>query len=120
MAVVARDLGGAPDVPPGFCPPVAPLLATGGRITFQDEADMPENTPSTPHEALLQHIGAHRPGRPGKIALDPELRAFIEARLPRMTFAAIEAEVAAHFPPGRRTSLSAIHRWWQRLQKGQA
>ncbi|CAM3391829.1 hypothetical protein SAMN04488021_1814 [Paracoccus aminovorans] len=78
---------------------------------------MTQNASSTPDEALLQHVAAHRPGRPGKIALDPELRAFIEARLSHMTFAEIEAAVAAQFPPDRRTSLSAIHRWWQRMQR---
>jgi hypothetical protein len=45
------------------------------------------------------------------------LRSFVEARLSCMTFAEIEAEVVAHFPPERRTSLSAIHRWWQRMQR---
>ncbi|MCJ1903361.1 MULTISPECIES: hypothetical protein [Paracoccus] len=80
---------------------------------------MTQNASSTPDEALLQHVAAHRPDRPGKIALDPELRAFVEARLSHMTFAEIEAAVAAHFPPDRRTSLSAIHRWWQRMQRGE-
>ncbi len=72
---------------------------------------------STPDDALSSHVAAHRPGRPGKIASDPDLRSFVEARLSCMTFAEIEAEVAAHFPPERRTSLSAIHRWWQRMQR---
>jgi hypothetical protein len=72
---------------------------------------------SAPDDALSSHVAAHRPGRPGKIASDPDLRSFVEARLSCMTFAEIEAEVVAHFPPERRTSLSAIHRWWQRMQR---
>ena len=51
---------------------------------------------------------------------NPELRAFVEARFPHMTFAEIEAAVAANFPPDRRTSLSAIHRWWHRMQRDDA
>ncbi|MDF3605462.1 hypothetical protein PE067_04425 [Paracoccus sp. DMF-8] len=56
----------------------------------------------------MQHVAAHRPGRPGKIALDPELRAFVEARLARMAFAGIEIEVAAHFPPDRPQRNSSL------------
>ena len=72
----------------------------------------------TRDEIRLQHVGAHRRGSLPKIAADPELRAFIEARFACMTFAGIEAAVAAHFPPDRRTNLSAIHRWWQKMQRG--
>ena len=78
---------------------------------------MPIKPSLTRDDALLQHVAAHRPGKPGKIAADPELRAFVEARLSRMTFAEIEAAVAAYFPPERRASLSAIHRWWQKMQR---
>lgn len=81
---------------------------------------MSENTPSTRDQAHLAHVGAHRRGGVPKLALDPELRAFVEARLPYMTFAQIAADVTAHFPPERRISLSAIHRWWQRMQRDKA
>lgn len=81
---------------------------------------MPVNDRSMTDEARLAHIGAHRRGMPAKLALDPELRAFVEARLPSMTFAAIVADVAAHFPPDRRVSLSSVHRWWQKMQEGKA
>ncbi|GLK64063.1 hypothetical protein GCM10017635_15340 [Paracoccus kondratievae] len=47
----------------------------------------------------MQHVAAHRPGRPGKIASDSELRAFVEARLSHMTFAEIEAAVTAQVAP---------------------
>lgn len=79
---------------------------------------MLKNAYLTRDEVLLQHVGAHRRGRLAKIAADPELRAFVEVRLSHLTFAEIETEVAAHFPPARRTSLNAIHRWWQRRQRG--
>ena len=79
---------------------------------------MPENNRLTADEARLAHVGAHQRGMPAKLTLDPELRAFVEARLPHMTFAQIEAEVTAHFPPDRRISLSSIHRWWQKMQEG--
>lgn len=46
------------------------------------------------------------------IALNPDLRAFVEARLSHMPFAGIEAEVVVRVPSDRRTSLSAIRLWW--------
>lgn len=59
-----------------------------------------------------QHLREHRPGRPKKLAADPELRAFVEARFNRMTFEQIADEVAQNFPPERRVAKSAIHAWW--------
>jgi hypothetical protein len=64
------------------------------------------------------HRRAHRPGRPRKIDSDTELRAFIEARIDRMTFVDLEAEIAKNFPPDRRVRKSAIHAWWTSTQKG--
>jgi hypothetical protein len=60
---------------------------------------------------------SHRPGTPPRIEADPELRAFILARIDRLTFDAVVSEVAAHFPPERRVSRSALHRWWHRHGK---
>jgi len=62
------------------------------------------------------HRRNHRPGRPPKIESDFELQAFIRARIDRLTFMQITAEVAATFPPDRRVGKSAIHAWWQRTQ----
>ena len=59
-----------------------------------------------------QHLREHRPGRPKKLAADPELRAFVEARFNRLTFEQIADEVAQNFPPERRVAKSAIHAWW--------
>lgn len=62
------------------------------------------------------HRREHRSGRPPKIDTDPELAAFIRARIDRLTFEEIAAQVAAHFPPARRVGKSTIHAWWKRQQ----
>ncbi|MDA7427899.1 helix-turn-helix domain-containing protein [Primorskyibacter aestuariivivens] len=59
-----------------------------------------------------EHRRLHRPGRPGKIATDPELQAFIRARADRMTYDQIAAAIRDAFPPERRVSRSTIHKWW--------
>jgi|GEM_PF-1813084 len=63
------------------------------------------------------HRRAHRPGVMAKLDADPEVRAFVTARLDRLTFNEIATEVAAHFPPARHVGKSAIHDWWQKRQK---
>jgi len=63
---------------------------------------------------VTDHRRHHRPGRPAKIDNDPDLQAFIVARIDRMTFVQIAADIAEHFPPQRRAGKSAIHAWWQR------
>ncbi|WP_370226254.1 hypothetical protein [Pararhodobacter marinus] len=64
--------------------------------------------------AAAAHRRAHRPGVPSKLATDPELQAFVLARIDTLTFSQITAEVAASFPPDRRISRSSLHRWWHR------
>lgn len=64
-----------------------------------------------------EHRRAHRPGRPPKIETDPEIQAFIAARIDRMTFVQIATAIAEHFPPARQVRKSAIHAWWQRNKK---
>lgn len=56
----------------------------------------------------------HRRGTLSKLETDPELRTFVLARIDCLTFEEIASEVAAAFPPERRTSRSALHRWWHR------
>lgn len=63
------------------------------------------------------HRREHRPGRRAKLAADPELRAFVEARLGTMTFDDIAGAVADRFPPARRVRRSAIHDWWTKHHK---
>ena len=64
------------------------------------------------------HRRAHRPGRPGKIEGDPELAAFIRARIDTLTYAQIMSEVRGAFPPDRHCSHSGIGRWWQKRNPG--
>lgn len=52
-----------------------------------------------------------------RIEADDKLRTFILARIRTLTFDQVLAEVAAHFPPDRRPSRSALHRWWHRHGK---
>lgn len=61
-----------------------------------------------------EHRRAHRPGRPAMIDTDPELQAFILARLDRLTYHQIATAVAEHFPPDRRISHASVHRWAQK------
>jgi hypothetical protein len=73
----------------------------------------PFNAPSPLPQIAADHRRAHRSGIPPRIASDPELEAFIRARIGTMTFAQIISEVAGAFPPNRRTSMSALSRWWK-------
>ena len=72
-----------------------------------------ENTlpPINPHRA------AHRVGSPSRIDTDPDLTAFIRARIDRLTFNEIATEIAAQFPPERRASVSGLHRWFHRQRR---
>jgi hypothetical protein len=63
---------------------------------------------------ITDHRRQHRTGVPSKIASDPDLQAFVGARIDRLTFSAIAADVAAHFPPDRCVSSTSIHRWWRK------
>jgi hypothetical protein len=74
----------------------------------------PLKAPETRDQILAARRRAHRSGVPSKIDSDPELRAFIIARIDRLKFTEIAAEVRSHFPPERQTSVSALSRWWQR------
>jgi len=65
-----------------------------------------------------EHRREHRPGRAPKIESDPDLQAFILARIERMTFTEFAADVANHFPEARRVGKSAIHDWWRKRQGG--
>ncbi|WP_062560814.1 hypothetical protein [Paracoccus aminovorans] len=62
-----------------------------GRLSDLPPCDVP----------VIEHRREHRMGRAPKIDADPELPAFILARLDRLTYHQIAAEIAAHFPPAR-------------------
>ena len=74
--------------------------------------DLPE--PTAP---ISEHRREHRPGRAPKIDSDPELRAFIAARIDRLTFDQIAAEVAQSFPASRHVGRSTIWEWRRRQRK---
>lgn len=61
-----------------------------------------------------EHVKLHRPGKVSRIDGDAELRAFVIARIDKMTFVALAKEIALSFPPERRVGKSALHSWWQR------
>ncbi len=63
---------------------------------------------------VTQHRREHRAGRVPKIDAQPELAAFILARLDRLTYHQIAAEITAHFPPGSHVHPATVHRWAQR------
>ena len=60
------------------------------------------------------HRAAHKPGVPSKIEADPEVKAFIQARIETLTFDDMFEAVKANFPPERQISRSSLRRWWKR------
>lgn len=71
-----------------------------------------ELPPST--APITEHRRNHRPGVPARLDTDPELRAFVLARIDRLTYHQIEAEIALQYPVERHVKKSAIHNWWTR------
>lgn len=63
-------------------------------------------------DAKAAHRAAHKRGGLPKVEADPEVKAFIIARLDRLTFTDIVAELKQAFPPDRHVSRSSVHRWW--------
>lgn len=49
-----------------------------------------------------------------KIDADPDLRAFVEARILTKTHDQIVADVAVNFPPERHVTRSSVSRWWSK------
>ena len=90
--------------------------------TLKSFLEKPFNTPlngpltgvKTRDEIHADHRRAHRSGRPSRIEGDPELQAFIAARMGKMTFAQIAADVRGSLPAERQCSLSGLGRWWQK------
>lgn len=67
-----------------------------------------ENLPLS-DQPVTDHRREHHMGRVPKIESDPELQAFVLARIDRLTHAQLAQEVAEHFPEPRRVGKSAIH-----------
>lgn len=66
-----------------------------------------------PPLALDLHRAAHRRGTRSTPDTDPERPAFLRARFHRLIFKQLAEAVAVRFPLGRRTSVSALHRWFR-------
>ncbi len=88
--------------------------ALGGTVQSAVEAPFEPSFHSAVEDPDARHRRQHRTGRLSKIDANPDLRAFVLARIDRLTFADIAAEAAAHFPPETRPSRSGLHRWWHR------
>mgnify|MGYP001189147548 CR=1 FL=1 len=63
-------------------------------------------------DVKAMHRATHKRGGLSKVEADPELRAFILARIDTLTFDAIVAELKAAFPPERHVARSSVHGWW--------
>lgn len=63
---------------------------------------------------ITEHRAAHRFGRPARLDVDAELRAFVLSRIDRLTYAEIATEIARHFPPARHLRKSALQAWWSK------
>jgi hypothetical protein len=70
----------------------------------------PEETAFNPPSTPCEHIRKHLPGQPRKIETDPELRAFIEARVDYMSFSRPAAALAQAFPPERRVAMRTMQK----------
>ncbi len=66
---------------------------------------------------ITEHRRQHRSGRAPKIENDPELRAFILARIDRLTFPQIADDVAEHFEESRRVRKTAIWDWYRKTYR---
>lgn len=87
----------------------AALDAALASLASRAPSDLPPDAfPAT------EHRRAHRPGRVPKLDADPELRAFVLARIDRMTYDEIARSVAVEYPVQRRVSRSTIHEWWRK------
>ena len=62
--------------------------------------------------AIMRERGGR--GTPSKIDRDPELRSFVRSHIYRVPYAAIDRMGAERFPKHRRTTSSAISRWWKK------
>jgi hypothetical protein len=94
---------------------IASAQSANGRLirTLEAALEAPVKPALRDLSAEQIHRAEHRMSVPSRIDLDAELCAFILERIPRMTYKQVIADVAAHFPPERRTSISAVHRWWR-------
>lgn len=99
---------------------LATQLSGGIAMPLEGSFEPPSNAIQTRDEILAAHRRAHRPGQPAKIDCNPDLQAFILARIETMTFDQIVAEIKAHFAEPERVKRSSVHRWWRKREKARA
>jgi hypothetical protein len=96
------------------------ILATAFKLRalaagLEAAVNTPSKGPKTPLEdtsPIAAWRAAHRVGTPSRITSDPEVEAFILARIEAMTYTQIVAAVAQSFPKSRHISMSSLQRWW--------
>ena len=96
------------------------ILATAFKLrALAASLEAAVNTPSKGHKRAVEDTSplaawraAHRVGTPSRITSDPEVEAFILARIETMTYAQVIAAVAKSFPKSRHISMSSLQRWW--------
>lgn len=93
---------------------IGDLQAATARIirTLEAALEAPFNDPVKPPSQ-----GQRRTAIRSRIEADPELRAFILARIRDLTFDQVRAAIAATLGPARCPSRSSLHRWWHRHGK---
>ena len=81
------------------------------------------NAPSSRPNPAAEHLRNHRGDTLSRITRDPEVEAFIRARLDTTTLVNIVAAIAAiaaiaaTYPPQRHISMSSLSRWWIKHSK---
>src|SRR5476649_2864836 len=63
--------------------------------------------------SLAAWRGLHLCGRPGKLSIDAEMRAYVDELLTANTFRQVAAACLERFGPDRAPRKSAIYRYWQ-------
>ncbi|OZA07492.1 MAG: hypothetical protein B7Y02_13855, partial [Rhodobacterales bacterium 17-64-5] len=53
---------------------------------------------------------------PSKIDCDPDLQAFILARIETQTFDQITDAIRTTFPPAQHVGRTSVHRWWRQYE----
>ncbi|TDL83898.1 hypothetical protein [Meridianimarinicoccus aquatilis] len=94
------------------------LKAHAALIQLQEiaQSELIDSLPIS-EKPISEHRRLHKSGRAAKLDTDPELRSFVLARIDRLTYEELEAEIAGLFPVERRLKKSSIHSWWQRNRR---
>jgi hypothetical protein len=91
-------------------PPNMPQMDQNSGTLLQRLAKMLGLAPDAGEDEILETLATHLVAQPLSADEAPDPRKFV----PQMTYKQVIADVAAHVPPERRTSISAVHRWWRK------